>query len=62
MTSERHRRPLGGAAVAHGLAALAAVVLAEADLLLVVHGPQVPEEGPVAQLTGVGLGPVGTLY
>lgn len=52
----RHR-----AAVAHGLAAVPAVVLAQPELSLVHHGPEVPEKRPAAQLTDVRLPPFGRL-
>ena len=60
VASERKWTFFGRAAITNCFAASTAVVLPEADLLLVVHCPQVPKEGPAAQLAGVGLRPLGS--
>merc|ERR1719209_1155743 len=52
--------PLAAAVITDGLATLAAVVLAQSNLLLVVHRLQVPEERLVAQLTVVTFSPIGS--
>lgn len=55
---DRNVDPIVGALVAHGLATVATVMLPNADLLLVDHGPQIPEEGPRTQLARVRLDPL----
>lgn len=62
---EAHDRYVDAAVAAlitDGLATVPAVVLPDAQLTLVHHGAQVPEEGPSAQLTVVGLDPHGHFF
>lgn len=49
---------IGGAFVANGPAAVAAVMLPNADLPLVHHGTQIPEEWPSTHLAGIRLNPL----
>jgi len=61
MSSVGEGASLAAAVITDGLATLAAVVLAQSYLFLVVHRLQVPEERLVAKLTIVALSPVRSL-